>query len=935
MSNLVTVLKKHSQCSEKGITLIEQQEQEVFLSYKELFDQSLSVLSYLQDKNIGKGDELVFQIENNKDFLILFWGCLMGGIIPVPLSVGRNADHRKKILNIWKILDAPHLIGSEKSIEKTLSLLSAESPDKVLLDDIHQKKLFLHNVFNCKKQGEIVEISDKDIAYIQFSSGSTGTPKGVKLTHQNLVANVNAILNGIDSPDSGDTFFSWMPLTHDMGLIGYHLSPLTAGWNHYLMPTDLFIRRPMLWLKKISEHRLTFTASPNFGYKYVMDRMKESDLDGIDLSSLRIITNGAEPISTKVCEEFLEVFSPYGLKETTMFPVYGLAEACLAVTFSDPNAKIKSVSLNRNYLKVGDQVRMAEGNDGLSFVNLGVAVQDCAVRVVDDNQQELGEGRIGNLEISGINVTSGYYNNPEATANAILPDGWLNTGDLGFINGGDLFVTGRAKDIIFVNGQNYYAHDIERELESIEGVNLGKVAVAGCTHHRTGQEEIVVFLYHKGKVDILLELIREVRHLINQRFGFEPDQVIPVKEIPKTTSGKVQRYRLVKNYQFNYYDTIVREVIYGLKKYQMELERIFPSNDIEKSVFEIWKKVLGHENFGVTDRFFDVGGNSLKSMQFIQMVSQEFKVDLSYSSLFENQTIRSVSFEITRLDKEQVEDIAVSESKGQHLLSMAQSRLFYFWQINADETAYNVPVALELNGQIDRTRLQEAFAEMCHQHEILRTSYIVEGSKPLQIIREVEPHIIQTTRIDKNHLQDELRKRVRPFDLAVAPLLRLELLEISDDRHVLFVDVPHIVLDGVSMNIFLREAFDRYYGEKVPNQEIRYVDFVAWESEDLQVVKRTNPLQYWLNQLGNDLPTLELPVDFARPTVMSYEGAKLEYPISRKLYGQLKNLADSEETSLFALLFAAYNLLLSKYTSQEDIVVGIPATVREHKQLQT
>lgn len=464
----------------KGITFIGGEHDEVYVSYKEVYEKSLEVLYNLQAKGIQRGNELVFQIENNFEFVLCFWACILGGIIPVPVTVGNNHEHRQKLLKILDILNNPYLLTDDKGSKVLQKLLEdGLSEDKITV--VAQRLVLVEDMMEVHGTGVVYKPLREDIAFIQFSSGSTGDPKGVVLTHHNLLTNIDGIISGM-AVTIEDSALSWMPLTHDMGLIGFHLSPLAAGINQYIMPTALFIRHPVLWLKKANEHRINLLSSPNFGFKYFLEFYKPEIASDWDLSCVRLIVNGAEPISVDLCKRFLNQMKDPGVKSNVMFNVFGMAEASLAVTFPPINEEIASIKLEREFLFIGDSIKEVNNScdtNWVEFADLGCPVKGCSVRICADQGCVLGENKVGNIEIYGENVTSGYYNNPEATLNTIRADGWLNTGDLGFLRNGRLIVTGRAKDVIFVNGQNYYAHDVERVSEQVEGIELGRVVACG------------------------------------------------------------------------------------------------------------------------------------------------------------------------------------------------------------------------------------------------------------------------------------------------------------------------------------------------------------------------------------------------------------------------------------------------------------------------
>ncbi len=929
--SLSKLLLENSKHTDTGITFIEGNEQENFLSYAELTVSAKKVLAFLQSKGMHAGDELVFQLDDNRTFIIVFWACIFGGIVPVPLSSGTSDDHRQKIFNVWKVLNNPYLISAGDNLQRLQKHALANNCEDSY-GEILAKSLPLQDIFSSGNEAQLHTASEDDIAYIQFSSGSTGSPKGVVLTHKNLITNIQAILNGIRYPEGGDTFFSWMPLTHDMGLIGFHLTPLLACWQHYIMPTSLFIRRPLLWLEKISQHRISFTASPNFGYRYVSSRLREDSISKLDLSCLRIIVNGAEPISPAMCREFSDIFGACGLRENAIFPVYGLAEASLAVTFTDPSDTVRSITIDRAGLAIGDAVKEVEGAEGLTVANVGRAIDNCAVKIAGIDGQQLGESCIGRIMIKGGNVTAGYYNNAAATAKVISADGWLDTGDLGFEKEGSLFITGRAKDVIFINGQNYYSHDIERKLEEIEGIEQGKIAVSAFTNQQQA-EEVLVFALYKGKLEEFAELSAVIKRQVNRYFGFLPDQVIPVRDIPKTTSGKVQRFKLAESYKDGRFEQVVQEL--AACTAARSANEVFTSagNETEEKLSAIWQQVLQHPHFGVTNNFFEVGGSSLKGAQVLSMVHQEFNVNLDYTALFEKQTIREMADAISTASIspfEAIQKVAAAESYD---LSPAQKRLYYFWELDKGSVAYNIPLALKVTGKLDREQLEPAFGILVNKHESLRTKFILDKGEPALVIGTGNNIQIKAAVIAEEQLDAQLQQLVQPFDLSGTALFRAAILEVQGSGTVLFFDIHHIIADGVSVKLLMEELFSIYSTGTATDNAIQFKDYINWQAGKENLYREQNA-GYWKNKFSDGVPVLNLPADHVRPSLFDHKGRKAAFVIEEDLAVQLEALARRENTSMFVLLFSAYNVLLSKYTGQEDIVVGVPVAGRSHLQLQ-
>ncbi|MEI4803295.1 amino acid adenylation domain-containing protein [Bacillus sp. FJAT-51639] len=659
---LVDVIVGLKNENKTGITFVENGKEETFLSYRELYMESMNVLANLQLRGLKPGDELVFQINENdqRAFSTVYWACILGGIIAVPVTVGSNSIHRKKLFNIWKIMNNPHIITTQQIIDK-LFFYTKELDDIAIINEINQKAILIEEFHDSTVEASINQANQEDIAMIQFSSGSTGSPKGVTLTHKNLIYNTKA-LNARMEVGIEDSFLTWMPLTHDMGLIAFHIAPLVAGVNQTLMPTALFIRRPLLWITKAHDHKATILSSPNFGYKYFLERVNKEKLENLDLSSVKVILNGAEPINADLVDEFLKYLEPYGLRQDSMHMGYGMAEASVGVSIG--RYHFDKIYLNRHILQVGRQVEEVkpQSEEGLVFVKEGFPINDCKVRVCDENEEVLPENVLGNLQIKGKNVMRGYYNNPEATAEVITSDGWIRTGDLGYISSGEIVVTGRAKDVIFVNGQNVYPHDIERIAEDIEGIELGRVVACGVRNSETQVDDIVIFVLYKNSLDNFIHLAKEIRSYINERTGWKISDVIPIRQIPKTTSGKVQRYQLAKDYLEKKYEDISNDLKKLISSNDEQFKEETESNkkiDIER-IKQVFLSVLKINEVDVNGRYFEMGISSIQLVQIAEAIENELNISLEVSDFFENPTISLLTKSIEKLEGDRQK-----EKKGQ------------------------------------------------------------------------------------------------------------------------------------------------------------------------------------------------------------------------------------------------------------------------------
>ncbi|AET61188.1 iturin a synthetase a [Paenibacillus terrae HPL-003] len=642
---LIEVIQDRASRDENGITFISGDKQEEYMSYSKLLEQASQVLHELQEKGIQPGDELIMQIDDNHTFVNVFWGCLLGGIIPVPVSIGNNDEHKMKLFKIWNTLSNPYMVADDKVLEQ----LEKYSHQHELLNSFEpvKKATFSSHAFDYSSQNKgVVHVSKpEDLAFIQFSSGSTGDPKGVMLTHENLVYNIRDIANQTGM-SSKDTYLGWMPLTHDLGLIAFHLTCVIANAKQLIMPTALFIRRPSLWLKKASEHKVTQMCSPNFGYKFFLDQYKPETAANWNLSSIRMILNGAEPVSVELCHVFMDAMSVHGLNKNAMFPVYGLAEASVGVSspYLDKDTFIP-IHLNRQQLHVGEPIEEVDKSDKrcLTFVDLGYPLASTSVRICDEQNQVLEDGVIGHTQIRGKNVTSGYYNNPEATAKVKTEDGWLITGDLGFTRNGRLTITGRAKDIIFVNGQNVYPHDIERIAEELDGVDLGKVAVCGVHDAQTRQDRIVAFVMHTKKIEHFVPLVQKLKSHLNYRGGWHIQDVVPIRRIPKTTSGKVQRFKLAQSYEQGEFDEILTSLAEATRIAQVAERAVLPQGEIEQKLIGICQDILNVKSIGTDDSYFDIGVTSLQLVQIVDQLEDQLGIHIEVTDFFSYPTIAKLA----------------------------------------------------------------------------------------------------------------------------------------------------------------------------------------------------------------------------------------------------------------------------------------------------
>jgi len=643
LSELIT----RNRSVKRVVSYLESEQSERVLSYAELYERALGILFHLQKLGARPGDKLILYLANNEQFLDAFWAGILGGIVPVPVALGISDEHKHKLLRIAKKLGKPFIYTDRKTLDRIGAFAGGAGAQDVF-DGLSSRAFFAETVSDISRAGQLHDVKPDDMAFIQFSSGSTSEPKGVVLTHRNLLVNVKGAGLGANWGET-DTCVSWMPLTHDMGLIGMHIMMIAHRMNNHLIPTDLFIRRPLLWLTFCSRKRATITSSPNFGYRHYLKVLGDRDPGDLDLSTVRGIFNGAEPISVELAGEFMARLAHKRLRPTAMFPVYGLAEATLGVSFPPPGEMYTSIAVDRHTLNVGQapQPLPPEQEDALSLMSVGKAIPYCNLRIADDQDHELADGHVGHIQISGDNVTQGYFEDPEATAKAFTaPDSkgerWLRTGDLGMKSGADLYITGRAKEIIFVNGQNYFPHDIENIAIRAEGMELGKVVAAGVRPKHGSTDDLIIFVLHRMDMKEFLPVATQISRLVNEHTGLEVSNVVPVKRIPKTTSGKIQRHLLEEDYV----NGVQAAELAELDKLRTELENAggpkTTGNEIERQLKDIADAAL-ERNIDVHDNLFDIGASSLKLIEIHEQIDRLYPGKVDLTELFDFPTLAELA----------------------------------------------------------------------------------------------------------------------------------------------------------------------------------------------------------------------------------------------------------------------------------------------------
>lgn len=511
------------------------------MTYAEIAARAKSVAASLIAHDIAPGDRVALMLPTGEEFFVAFLGILYAGATPVPIyppmQRAKIEEHLGRQAGILKNAGASLLITVPVALH-VAALLKGLVPTLGAVESVE----------NLLKNGAapvaLPKVDASSIGLIQYTSGSTGDPKGVVLTQANLIANIRGFGSAVEAT-SDDVMVSWLPLYHDMGLIGAWLGTLYFGVPLYVMSPLAFLARPETWLWAMHRYRATISAAPNFAYELCLRKIRDEDIEGLDLSSVRATLNGAEPVNVQTLRDFIKRFSEYGYRREAMMPVYGLAENAVGLALPKPGRGPLIDRVNRESLTRNGYAKPAEPNDknAIEIVACGVPIPDHEIRIVDEQRRELGERQEGRLEFRGPSATPGYFRN-EARTNAMIRDGWHDSGDRAYMAGGEVHITGRIKDIIIRAGQNIYPQEVEEAVSDISGVRGGGVAVFGAADAAHATERLVVLaetdLTDDAERDRLHHRIQEVATNI---LGSPPDDIVLVKRgtVPKTSSGKVRR----------------------------------------------------------------------------------------------------------------------------------------------------------------------------------------------------------------------------------------------------------------------------------------------------------------------------------------------------------------------------------------------------------
>lgn len=539
--SLVTALQANAASTTRGLTFVGDDRSEVLVPFAALLDEVVRGAGALAAQGIAPGDRVALVVPDTREFVTGFLAIVWLGAIPVPLypptSLGRQEAYLDFLESVLSSSGSRGLIAPQW-VDEVLSLTTRFGEQVAAI--VHTETV--------TAGGDYVDAAPRtadQITFLQFTSGSTGKPKAVQVTDASLWANAHSFLTNLRCLEAQkyptERLVSWLPLYHDMGLIGHFLSVVLFGLQATYLPTLAFLRDPGIWLDTVSRHRGTVSFAPNFAFALTVKKAVAPGT-GWDFSSMRVFGCGAEPINADVLDAFIDAYAPYGLRQEAVMPAYGMAEATLAITFDSFADRFQRLPISgAAYRNEGLVVPAAVGDDVLTFVSCGKTLDGRhGVRIVDAAGQELPEGRVGDVQFQGPSVAAGYFENEEATRDAFGTDGWLRTGDRGFIVDGNLYVTGRKKDILVVNGRNYDPQQVEWAVEDVPGIRKGNVVAFSVPGEIT--EQVVIAAERSSADDAH---IAQIKRSVSDRTRLALADVVLLQpgQLPKTSSGKVQRSR--------------------------------------------------------------------------------------------------------------------------------------------------------------------------------------------------------------------------------------------------------------------------------------------------------------------------------------------------------------------------------------------------------
>lgn len=933
------------------------------LTYASLFQNAQKIANELL-KSAKQGDRAILVFQNSLEFVNALLGCFYAGIVAVPVfpPQARKA-YWERLEKIAFDCDATLLVSTAEYLEN----FAARSEGMTYLNQCAQvavDKLNDDSVFTVENKHAI---TPENIAFLQYTSGSTGDPKGVIVTHHNVLHNVQSMAEGFQQ-NSNSILVSWLPMFHDMGLIGNLLLTICLGARCYLMSPSAFLQKPVRWLNAVSRYKATTCYAPNFAYELVTKRASNEDLAQLDLRSWTLALNGAEPIKPETLTQFQQKFAACGLPESSIFPAYGLAENTLFVAGSDFYRPFHEFSLDVASYEESKRVISAKtGKKSRTIVSVGKPCNQIKVEIVcPESHQQLQPGQVGEIWVSGDSVAKGYWNKPLAskeTFQARMRDQddethYMRTGDFGFLLDGLLYVSGRMKEVIIIRGSNYYPQDIEKLIQSVHPALKDSGGAAFCLEQQGEQSLVAIQEVERTwlkKIDTD-DVIKSVKQAVFREFGLNLSDFVLIKpaSLNKTSSGKIQRNKAAIQYRDDTLREICRAGVVGEKP----VEHVNLQNGLKTHPHKVSKAaqdlvpilamILSQsleqpvpENPAETD-LINMGLDSVSIASFFQHVSTMLNVQLPLAVAGEINTLMDLAVKIdvirtgnkTSPETDEIPSTQVTARRTE--LSANQAQMWHQYQRDPKSAAYNVPLCLK--GPFDINKLQQALENTVQQFDLLQVRFEQDKEIPFQVQHNRE-HFFFTVE-DLSELNEQAlinylsQSAQQPFDLEHSLPYRFNLF--THKQHVLLLCCfHHIIVDLSSIQLFYSQLMANYEsvvsieGNTVKNDiEIKpYSTFIEWQQAYANriAIPESDAFidqQFWASLYQDLHPTLQLPLDHKRQAIQSYQGLSLDFSFSEALSANICHQAKLLGVSNNAYLTACFQVFLHKISNQDNFNLG-------------
>ena len=922
------------------------------LTYAELDREARRIAARLAAEGLA-GERALLLFPPGLAFVAAYFGCLYAGVVAVPVYPPRSNRNLDRVQAIVADADARAVLATGDVVASLarhaeaaprLAALRWIAADEAASDDAGSNDVDADAWVD-------PGMAPGDVAFLQYTSGSTSAPKGVRVTHANLVAN-EGMLRDAFGHGEGLVVAGWLPVYHDMGLIGNVLHPLYMGGTCVLMSPAAFLQRPARWLEAVSRYGAETSGGPNFAYDLCAERVSPEEKAALDLSRWRVAFCGSEPVRAATLERFAAAFAPCGFRREAFYPCYGLAEATLFVTggrSAEPPVVrgFDAAALER------DRAASAEAEDATRLVGCGFPWHGSRVEIVRaDTRVPCADGEVGEVWVAGPHVAAGYWNRAEESAEAFgahLADGagpFLRTGDLGFVDGGELFVTGRAKDLIILRGRNLYPQDVEAVASAAHpALQLG--GAAAFPVDADGEERLV--LVHEVRRTALralnaADVARAVREAVAAAHEAAVHDVVLIgpATLPKTSSGKVQRQACRRAYLAGSLDPVGGSPSPVSSPTPSDGAADPATSPLEAIVRDEAARVLRVSAASVRSdlSLTSLGLDSVGAARLAARVEEAAGISVDPVALLEPRPLGDLASELAsvppRASIEHRSDPSNDVNEEPFALTAGQRALWFLHRLQPESAAYNLAVAVGVRGPIDADLVAASLADVVERHAALRT--VLDADEPVQ---RVLPHIdtpltvVDAVGWDESALRERLDAEARrPFSFRDGPPVRAMLFRRGGEEHVLLLVAHHAVLDFRSLEIVFDELFEgcaaRIGGVEASrsNDVAQYPAFARWQ-RDLIDGAEGGRLRARLIDRLRDAPTvLSLPADRPRPAVRAGRGGAHAFAPRPALAARLAELARAEGVTPFVLLLAAFEVLLHRWTGQDDFLVGAPVSGR-------